>query len=150
MGNMELGEQLYEYAVKLTAMTEFGVSMGAIMAGEALIPPEGARFDAWFEGESSGKIPGKLVGCDYLRLRADGRFDLDIRGVFTTPDGHNISLRADGVCIPTPGSPIAELRENVTLFTSSPEYAWVNPLQVWATGTVDLSEGMVRIKGYRA
>jgi len=150
MTSIEVGELLYEYSVSMTAVTDFGVSMEAIMAGQAAIPPGGARFDVWFEGEAKGKIAGNVVGCDYLRLRADGRFDLDIRAVFTTPEGHKIALSADGVCIPSPGSPVAELRENVALFTSAPEYAWVNPLQIWATGTVDLAEGVVRIKGYRA
>lgn len=150
MSTIEIGELLYEYAVGLTSVTDFGITMEAIMSGQAPIPPGGARFDVWFEGESKGKIPGKVVGCDYLRLRADGRFDLEIRAVITTPEGPKIALSADGVCIPSPGSPVAELRENATLFTSSPEYAWVNPLQIWATGTVDLTEGVVRIKGYRA
>jgi hypothetical protein len=48
------------------------------------------------------------------------------------------------------GSSIASLRENVTLFTSSKAYSWVNGLQVWATGAVDLAEQVVRIKGYSA
>jgi hypothetical protein len=29
-------------------------------------------------------------------------------------------------------------------------YAWVNGLQVWATGTVDLADQVVHIKGYSA
>lgn len=150
MSNIEVGDLLYEYAVGMTSVTEFGIGMEAIMSGQAAIPPGGARFDVWFEGEGKGKIAGNVVGCDYLRMRADGRFDLEIKGVITTPEGHKIALAADGVCIPTPGSPVAELRENVTLFSSHPEYAWVNPLQIWAVGTVDLAEGVVRIKGYRA
>ena len=38
----------------------------------------------------------------------------------------------------------------VTLFTSSKAYAWVNSLQVWGTGTVDLEAQVVHIKGYSA
>jgi hypothetical protein len=38
----------------------------------------------------------------------------------------------------------------VTLFTSSKAYSWVNGLQVWAIGTVDLAEQVVRITGYSA
>ena len=68
----------------------------------------------------------------------------------TTDDGQRISLHADGVALLQPGSPVAGLRENMTLFTSSEAYAWVNGLQVWATGTVDLAERLVRIKGYSA
>ena len=32
--------------------------------------------------------------------------------------------------------------------TSHPEYAWVNTLQVWAPGTVNLATGEIRVKGY--
>jgi hypothetical protein len=46
--------------------------------------------------------------------------------------------------------PVAGLRENVTLFTSSKAYALVNGLQVWGTGTVDLAAQVVHIKGYSA
>ena len=41
-----------------------------------------------------------------------------------------------------------ELRENVTLTTSEPDYAWVNPLQIWGPGTCDLAKGEVHISGY--
>jgi len=62
----------------------------------------------------------------------------------------DVSLHADGVALPRPGNPIVGLRENVTLFTSSKAYSWVNGLQVWATGTVDLAEQVIRIRGYSA
>lgn len=151
MGVIDVGELLYEYTVNLTGMTEYGVSFADLMAGTAAPPPEGARFDVPFEGSSIGpKLKGTVSGVDYLRVRADGRFDLHIHAEITTDDGQKISLHADGVALPQPGSPIAGLRENVTLFTSSKAYSWVNGLQVWATGTVDLAAQVVRIKGYSA
>jgi hypothetical protein len=151
MGTMEVGELLYAYTVKLTGMTEYGISFADLMAGAAAPPPEGARFDARFEGSSDGpKLKGKVEGVDYLRMRADGRFELHIHAEITTDDGHKISLHADGVALPQPGSPIAGLRENVTLFTSSKKYSWVNGLQVWATGSVDLAAQVVRLEGYSA
>ena len=151
MGTIDVGESLYEYTVKLTGMTEYGVSFEALMAGTAAPPPEGARFDVSFEGATNGpKLKGKVAGVDYLRVRADGRFDLHIHAEITTDDGQKISLHADGVALPQPGSPIVGLRENVSLFTSSKAYSWVNGLQVWATGTVDLAEQVIRIRGYSA
>jgi hypothetical protein len=151
MDTMDVGDLLYEYTVKLTGLTEYGASFGPLQAGTMPPPPEGARFDISFEGASIGpKLKGKVVGVDYLRVRADGRFDLHIHAEITTDDGHKISLHADGVALPQPGSPVAGLRENVTLFTSSKAYAWVNSLQVWATGTVDLTEQVVHLKGYSA
>ena len=71
---------------------------------------------------------------------------LDIHAEITTEDGKKIALAADGVALGEP--PVLQLRENVTLTTSHPEYSWVNALQVWAPGTVDLEHGEIRIKGY--
>jgi Protein of unknown function (DUF3237). len=151
MGTMNVGELLYEYTLKLTRMTEYGVSFEALMAGTTPPPPEGARFDVWFEGPASGpRLTGTVSGVDYLRLRADGRFDLHIHATITTHDAQMISLHADGVALPEPGSPIVRLRENVTLFTASKAYSWINALQVWGTGTVDLAQQVIHIKGYSA
>jgi hypothetical protein len=36
----------------------------------------------------------------------------------------------------------------VTLTTAEPDYAWVNTLQIWALGTVDIVQGDVHIAGY--
>lgn len=151
MSAIEVGELLYEYEVKITRVTEYGVSFGALAAGTAAPPPEGARFDVHFEGASIGpRIKGMLQGVDYLHIRADGRFALHIHAEITTDDGQKISLHASGVALPQPGSLVSELRENVTLFSSSSGYAWVNGLQVWGTGSVDLARQEVRIKGYAA
>ena len=151
MSTIEVGDLLYEYTVKFTGMTEYGVSLESLMAGDEAPPPEGARFDVAFEGESTGpKLKGKVTGVDYLQIRADGRFQLHIHGEITTDDGKKIALFADGVAVPREGSSIADLRENVTLSTSSKDYAWVNTRQVWATGTVDLAEQVVQLKGYSA
>lgn len=150
MSTIDVGDLLYEYTVNLTGVTDYGVTLESLMAGAAP-PPEGARFDVRFDGSSSGpKLKGKATGVDYLRVRADGRFELHIHAEITTEDGHRIALFASGVGLPQPGSPIVQLRENVTLFTSSKEYAWVNTLQIWATGTADMAEHVVRIKGYAA
>lgn len=151
MSTIEVGELLYEYRVNLTGMTEYGISLESLMAGTAVPPPEGARFDVVFEGASIGpKLKGKVTGVDYLQVRADGRFELHIHAEITTDDGQKISLHADGVGLPRKGSPIVGLRENVTLFTSSKDYACVNALQVWGTGTADLAAQVVQIKGYSA
>ena len=151
MSTIEVGELLYEYTVRFTGMTEYGVSLESLMSGEAAPPPEGARFDVAFEGASNGpKLKCQVTGVDYLRIRADGRFELHIHAEITAEEGQKIALHADGVALPRKGSSIADLRENVTLFTSSQDYTWVNALQVWATGTVDIAEQVVQLKGYAA
>jgi hypothetical protein len=57
---------------------------------------------------------------------------LHIHAEITTEDGKKIALAADGVALLDGGSPVGQLRENVTLTTSDADYSWVNPLQVWA------------------
>ena len=85
---------------------------------------------------------------DYLYVRADGRVQLDIHAEITTEDGKKIALAADGVGIPEEATTVFQLRENVTLTSNHPEYAWVNPLQIWGPGTVDVAKGEIRIKAY--
>jgi hypothetical protein len=149
MSDQIQGELLYEYTVQFTQVVEYGVSMEALVSGQAAPPPEGARFDVYFEGPVTGtKLSGSAKGVDYLHVRADGRFQLHIHAEITTDDGKKIALAADGVALGEP--PVLQLRENVTLTTSAPEHSWVNTIQVWGIGTVDVSKGEVRIKGYAA
>ena len=142
------GELIYSYTLDFTKVTDYGVSLEDMLAGKAPIPAQGARIDVHFEGESTGKLAGKVTGVDYLRIRADGRFDLNIHATIETPDGQRISLRADGVATPRPDSPMVDIKENVELQTASDDYAWVNNKQIWAPGTVDLANGRVEVKAY--
>ena len=145
-----VGELLYDMTVNFTKVTEYGVSMDALAGGQAP-PPAGARIDVAFEGVSRGpKLKGTVTGVDYLQIRADGRFGLHIHAAVTMDDGENIALFADGVATPEPGTDVSHIRENVTLTTASEAYAWVNHLQVWGVGTVDLAKGEVNVKGYAA
>jgi hypothetical protein len=57
-----------------------------------------------------------------------------------------ISLAADGVA-PKEGSPVFQLRENVTL-TITPEVLVGEPDPDLGPGTVDVSKGEIRIKAY--
>ena len=148
MTNDSLGEQLYEYTLKITGVTEYGASLQAVLAGEAPPPPSGLRVDIAFEGTATGRLAGAVRGVDYANLRADGRGELDIKAAITTSDGEMIALVADGVIIPHPGSPVALLRENVKLTTASAAYSWVNPLQIWGIGTVDLAAGEIKVRAY--
>ena len=144
------GELIYEYTVQLTGVTSYGApDMGALLSGAAECPPQGARYDVGFEGPVVGqKLRGTVKGIDYLHIRPDGRGQLHIHAEITTEDGKKIALSADGVAIFKDGPPVGDLRENVTLTTSEPDYAWVNPLQIWGPGTVDLAQGEVHITGY--
>jgi Protein of unknown function (DUF3237) len=143
------GELLYEYTLKTTQVVEYGVSLQALTMGQVAAPQEGARFDVHFEGPLSGaRLSGSMEGVTHMRIRADGRAELHFHAVITTEDGKNIAMAADGVALGRP--PLLQLRINVTLATSHPEYAWVNPIQIWAVGTTDAATGEARAKGYIA
>lgn len=141
------GEKIYEYDLEVTGMTDYGMSLDAVLAGGP-IPPQGVRIDVAFEGRVDGRLAGRAHGSDYVRLRADGRIDLDIRAVIETDDGRRIALSADGVAAPRAGEPIADLYENVRLDTAAEDYAWVNARQVWGYGTVNFATGKIHVEGY--
>ncbi len=62
-----------------------------------------------------------MRGTDYVRVRADGRIDIDIRAIIETENGRRIALSADGVGAPRAAEPVADLCENVTLSTTAEE-----------------------------
>jgi len=142
------GEKIYEYDLDITGVTDNGIVLESILSGQQAVPPQGARIDVAFEGRATGRLSGQVRGVDYLRMRADGRIDLDIRATVETDAGHRIALSADGVAMPRSAEPIADLLENVTLGTAAEQYAWVNTRQVWGVGTVDFAAGKIHIDGY--
>jgi hypothetical protein len=144
-------DMLYEARVDLTKAIEFGVSLDSLGSQQSTPPPEGARFDIEFNGAVKGaRVAGTIAGVDYVQVRADGRFQLHIHGVITTADGAHISMFADGVASPGTEPQIQALRENITLTTSSESYRWLNPLQLWGIGTVDLQAMQVHVRAYVA
>jgi len=142
------GEKIYEYDLDITNVTDYGLSMEAILAGQEEIPPQGARFDVAFAGNATGRLSGQVSGVDYLRMRADGRIELDIRATIETDDGFRIALSADGVAALRQGEPIVDLCENVILTTAAASYAWVNTRQIWALGSVNLATSKIHIDAY--
>jgi hypothetical protein len=150
MTKIEVGDLLYEVKVGITKVTEFGVGILDATVPDAVLPLAGARFDIAVAGMVTGRVEGTFEGVDYLHVRADRRSQLHIHGVITTPDGSNIALYADGVAVPddTPG--VFQLRENVTMTTAAPEFEWVNSLQIWGQGTVDMNTLQIEISGYVA
>jgi hypothetical protein len=148
---IEVGELLYQAVVRFTEITEYGVPLETILSGEAAPPAEGARFDVHFKGSCEGpRLRGAIKGVDYLHMRADGRAALHVHAQITTADGANISFFTDGVGGFEPGAHEARLKENASFHTSSPAYAWLNKVQAWAQGVVELEKGEIRIKAYAA
>jgi Protein of unknown function (DUF3237) len=151
MSTIELGDLLYRVTLKITRIKEYGVSLAALMAGEVTPPVEGARFDVPFEGTASGpKLNGDAEGIDYVKVGADGRFELHIHETIRTRDGQNISAHGNGVATRRPEGGIADVRVNMTLFASSKDYAWVNQVPVRGVGTIDLAKQVIQVAAYSA
>ena len=139
----------YEESFTMTGAEDFGIDMQSALSGATPIPPEAVRINVAFEGALTGpKLEGKITGTDYVLLRGDGTGELDVHAVINTADGARISFYADGVAGIAEGK--VALRENVTLRTANPKYAWVNRVQLWATGEMDLATGKATLKGYIA
>jgi hypothetical protein len=151
MSTIEVGELLYKLTLNITGMKDYGVSFETLMAGDVAPPVEDASFDVAFEGIATGpKLNGAVEGIDYVRVRQDGRFELHIHETIRTEDGQNISAHGDGVAVLRPEGGIADVRANMTLFTSSKDYTWVNPLQVSSVGTIDLAKQVIQVTAYSA
>lgn len=146
--NSMRGEKIYEYELDITGVVDYGLALDAVLSGKEQVPPQGARFDVSFEGNATGRLSGHVRGTDFLRMRADGRADLDLRIAFETEDGCRIALTADGVAVPRANEPIIDIVENVALTTAAAEYAWVLSRQIWAVGTVNLATGKIHVEGY--
>jgi hypothetical protein len=142
------GDKIYDVELDITGVTDYGVSMDAILAGQEAIPLHGARFDLAVDGRFRGRLAGRAHGVDYLRVRADGRIELDLHVIIETEDGHRIALSGDGQAAPRPGEPVLDIFANVRLSTASKDYAWVNERQIWGVGTASLATGKILVEGF--
>jgi Protein of unknown function (DUF3237) len=142
------GEKIYDMELDITGVTDYGVSMDAVLAGQEVIPLHGARFDLAVDGRPKGRLAGRAHGVDYLRVRADGRIELDLHVIIETEDGHRIALSGDGQAAPQAGEPVLDIFANIRLSTASKDYAWVNVRQIWGVGTASLATGKIRVEGF--
>ena len=151
MSTIEVGVLLYKVTLNITGMKEYGVGFATLTAGEAAPPVEGARFDVAFQGAATGpKLKGSVDGIDYIRVCANGRFELHIHETIRTEDGQNIAAHGEGAAILRPEGRIADLRVHMTLFASSKDYRWVNQLPVSGIGTIDLARQVIQVTAYSA
>ena len=142
------GEKIYEMDLDLTGITDFGVSMDAIITGKQAIPLQGARFDLAIDGYSKGRLAGRAHGADYLRVRADGRMELDLHLTIETEDGRRIALSGDGQAAPRKGAPTLDIFGSIRLSTADKDYSWVNERQIWSVGTASLATRKIHIEAF--
>jgi len=141
-------EKIFEYDLDIAGMTDYGVDMEALFAGREQVPPQGAQFDIALAGSAKGRVTGAMHGIDYLRVRPDGRRDLELRGGIETDDGHRIALTAEGVGSPRDGEPIVDLAVKIDLLTAAADYAWVNAKSAWGSGYADLATNKIHVDVY--
>jgi len=141
-------EKIFEYDLDITGVTDYGADMAALFTGQETVPPQGAQFDVALTGPVKGRLAGAMRGIDYLRVRADGRRELELRGTIETDDGHRIALRAEGVGSPRDGAPTVDLAVKIDLLTAAANYAWVNAKSAWGSGYADLVTNKIHIDVY--
>ena len=142
-------EILFEEDIHLTNITEFGIKWNELTKDIVVPGPEGARFNLDFEGRVYGPdIKGTIKGTDYLEVRADGKFMLNIHAVIVTDDDKRISVQEDGILYPGKDGK-AHIQLNLQFSTHHREYEWMNSIQGWALCEVDMVRGQVRVKVYR-
>src|SRR5215469_6119895 len=142
------GEKVYEQDLDLNGVTDFGVSMDDITRGKEAVPLQGARFDLAVDGRSEGRLAGRAHGFDYVRVRADGRMELDLHLTIETDDGCRIALSGDGQAAPRNGEPTLDIFGNIRLATAEKKYSWVNERQIWAVGTASLATRKLHIEAF--
>lgn len=143
-------EYLFSETIRHAGLTEYGYSLSDLNRGLP-IPAAGARFDIAFEGELAGpEIKGTIKGVDFLLLRADGRFQLNLQATITTDDGEKIALHEDGIMLQPDEKGIAGLRLNMQFITASPKYQWLNDHLVWGIGEANMQQGTVTVKAFIA
>ena len=136
-------ELLFEERIRLTDFVEYGFKMEDLVSGSKPIPQAGAHFDILFEGDLTGdKIKGKIKGVDYLEVRSDQRFFLNLHACITTDDGASIKVVETGT------NALGDLKLFMSFYTSDERYTWLNSKQVLGIGDADFSTGLVSVKGF--
>jgi hypothetical protein len=114
----------------------FTVTANTTQAGMLQGAPQGDRLIVNVTGGSfeGPKLKGTVEagGADWLTLRADGSFKLDVRIMLKTDDGALILMTYTGIGVTDGGAP--KLRTAPLFETGDERYTWLNRVQAVATG----------------
>ncbi|HEY2841215.1 MAG TPA: DUF3237 family protein [Pirellulales bacterium] len=141
-------EKIFEYDLDITGVTDYGANMEALFTGQERVPLQGAQFDIALAGPVKGRVTGAMRGIDYLRVRPDGRRELELRGTIETEDGSRIAFSAEGVGSPRDGEPIVDLTVRIDLLTAAAAYSWVNAKPAYGSGYADLTTNKIHVEVY--
>lgn len=94
---------------------------------KAIVPVTGGSFEG-------PRMRGAVAthGGDWVSLRADGTFKLDVRATLLTDDGATIYVSYNGVGVPKDG--VTPLRTAPLFETGDERYAWLNNVQAVGLG----------------
>jgi hypothetical protein len=123
-----LGEPISEYSGKITSVKVLPFDS----------PGQGIKYELTQVGELRGRLSGRGVGSNYIRLAADGTSTTKFYGVFTTNDGETLLLESGGMGVPlSPGR--VKFRTTATLKSTAPKLAWINTTPLAFEGEGDFS-----------
>lgn len=117
-----------EHIFTVTANTaQQAILQGAPQGTRLLVNVLGGTFDG-------PKLRGTVLagGGDWLTVRADGSFKLDVRLTLQTDDGANILMTYQGIGVNEEGA--MKLRTAPLFETGAEQYAWLNNIQAIAHG----------------
>ncbi len=119
-----------EHLFTLTAtLGNSSVIQGGPQGGRAIVTVTGGSF-------AGPKLSGTVVensGGDWVTLRADGTFKLDVRITLQTGDGATIFMAYQGIGKRTDAGNV--LRTAPLFETGDERYTWLNSVQAVATGS---------------
>jgi Protein of unknown function (DUF3237) len=103
------------------------VVQGGPQGSRAIVPVTGGTFEG-------PKLKGTVVppGGDWVTVRADGSFKLDVRVTLLTEDGAAIHVTYNGIGVRKDGR--TPLRTAPLFETGDPRYAWLNSVQAVGLG----------------
>lgn len=107
--------------------TQAGMLAGAPQGGRLIVHVTGGSFEG-------PKLKGIVEsgGGDWLTMRADGSFKLDVRILLKTDDGAQILMTYTGIGVVEGGAP--KLRTTPLFETGDERYTWLNRVQAVAHG----------------
>jgi len=143
----------------------FSYTVGLKMPPEVIGPvAEGIRVNFYLNGgEVRGpRLNGRFlpVGADWLLIRRDGIGLVDVRATIETSDGALIYTAYTGILDPGPDGydafgkgtlpPKFPIRTAPRYQTAAAAYAWMNRIQAYGVGEVDLANASVSYDVYAA